>query len=100
MIAPDGLTFTASELSTLPGLMADADYFRVRVRELEAERDSQAVHFTPLEMQTIRSAAAILGRLPSLPRLNQQMRQQPAHRGADNLYEQPGSLRLVHGQKS
>lgn len=100
LIAPDGLTFTADELTSLPGLMADADYFRVRVRELESERDSQAVHFTAAEMQTIRSAAAILDRLPALPRLNQKMRQKAADRSADNLDEQPGGLRLVHGQKS
>ncbi len=88
LISPAGTTYTAGELDALPGLLADVDYLRGRVRELEAERDGHAQHFTPAELQTLRSAAAILTRLPGLPRLHQQIRHKPASGSGGDLQKQ------------
>ncbi len=63
LISPGGTTYTASELEALPGALADVDYLRHRTRELEAERDGTAEHFTTEELGTLRTAAGILARL-------------------------------------
>lgn len=65
LIAPTGETFSPGEVVELRELRLDVDYLRMRVRELEAQLEQQALYFTREQLEALRSAVAILDeRLP------------------------------------
>lgn len=67
LIAPDGTTYTQAEIQELPAMLADLDYLRARIGELEAS--TVGIPFTPAEAAALAEAVAVLARrLPTRTR--------------------------------
>lgn len=62
--APDGAIYTAGEVGELHDLQLDVGWLHARVRTLEEQSHMTAWRLGTDDLQTLRAAADILGKLP------------------------------------